>query len=110
VLENSPGEDFARRYGARLHRVDSLQQGYDLVLNKSVDALVFDRPQLRYFLQKQHNSLMAISTAEYVRQNYGFAMPLSTSLLHAVNLNLLQLEESGRVDRIVRAWLGENQE
>ena len=110
VLANSPGEVFARRHGARLRGVESLQRGYDLLSQQGVDAVIFDRPQLLYFLQQQRNSRLAVSSAEYMRQNYGFAMPLSSNLAHAVNVNLLQLAESGRVDRIVRAWLGEDQD
>jgi polar amino acid transport system substrate-binding protein len=110
VLMNSPGEVFAKRWGARLRGVESLQEGYTLLKQKSVDAFVFDRPQLLYFLQQRHDSSVAVSNAEYMRQNYGFALPLSSTLMHEINVILLQLEESGRVDRIVRSWLGEAQE
>lgn len=110
VLANSPGEEFARRYGASLRGVASLQSAYQLLNSRAVDAVVFDRPQLLYFLQRQHDPDLAVSSTEYIRQNYGFALPLSSKMLHALNVNLLQLEETGRVDRIVRAWLGENQE
>ena len=110
VLEHSPGEEFARRYGASLRPVESLESGYDLLRNETVDALVFDRPQLLYYMQHHRDPRLSASTAEYVRQNYGFAMPLASDLLHPMNVNLLQLEESGRVDRIVRAWLGQGQE
>jgi polar amino acid transport system substrate-binding protein len=110
VLADSPGETFARRYGARLRGVGSLQQGYTLLKQRAVDALVFDRPQLEFFLNQQHDSNVALSDAEYDHQNYGFALQLNSTLVHQMNLNLLQLEESGRMDRIVRAWLGEQQD
>ena len=110
VLTHSPGEEFARRYGARARGVESLQRGYELLRDQAVDAVVFDRPQLLYFLQHHRDSHLTASSAEYVRQNYGFAMPLGSDLAHPMNVNLLQLEEGGRVDRIVRSWLGENQD
>jgi polar amino acid transport system substrate-binding protein len=110
VLDDSPGQQFAKRYGARLRLVETLQNGYDLLSQETVDAVVFDRPQLLYFLQHHRDSHLAVSNAEYMRQNYGFAVPLSSTLAHPMNVNLLRLEESGRVDRIVRAWLGENQD
>ncbi|MGH9609819.1 MAG: transporter substrate-binding domain-containing protein [Bryobacteraceae bacterium] len=110
VLKDSPGQGFARDNGARLVPVHSLAGGYNLLVEHKADALVFDRPQLRYFLQQQHNAGLAVSQAEYMRQNYGFAFPLSSNRVRTVNLDLLQLEESGRVDRIVRAWLGDEQQ
>jgi polar amino acid transport system substrate-binding protein len=106
VIANSPGQSLSERYGATIRPVESLEQGYSLLQNGEVDAIVFDRPQLRYLMREKHEPKFAVSSAEYMRQNYGFAMPVGTTLLHSVNINLLQLEESGRVDRIVRAWLG----
>jgi polar amino acid transport system substrate-binding protein len=110
VLSDSPGQEFARRYGADLRGVESLARGYQLLNRGAVDAVVFDRPQLLYFLQHQHNQDLTVSNAEYMRQNYGFALPLTSTLLHPINVTLLQLEESGRVDRIVREWLGESEQ
>lgn len=110
VLSNSPGEVFGRRYGARLRGVESLDKGFDLLDQGAVDAVVFDRPQLLYFLQQRHDPHLSVATAEYMRQNYGFAVSLSSDLAHAMNVNLLQLKESGRVDRIIEAWLGEDQD
>lgn len=108
AVVGSPGETFARSYGAQVIRITSLQQGYEQVARRSADAFVFDRPQLLYSLRKQHDPGLAVSKAEYMRQSYGFAFPLSSPLVHTVNMNLLRLEESGRVDRIVRAWLGDD--
>ena len=109
-LTGSPAEDFARRYGARVRGIESLEQGYQLLRDQAVDAVVFDRPQLLYFLQHHRDSRLSISTAEYMQQNYGFALPLGSQLAHPINVNLLQLQEAGRVERIVRAWLGQTQE
>ena len=96
MLTNSPGEQFARRYGARLQGVETLQLGYDLLSRQAVDAVVFDRPRLLVFLQERRDSHMAVSNAEYMRQNYGFALPLGSALAHPMNVSLLQLQESGR--------------
>lgn len=108
VLKNSPGEEFARDYGARVRGIESLQSGYNLLTQLAVDAVVFDRPQLLYLLQQHVDSRLAVSTAEYRRQNYSFAVALSSTLVSPLNVHLLQLEESGRVDKIVQSWLGED--
>lgn len=107
VVPGTPGADFARRYGAEIVNVQSMQEGYKLLHRRSAQAIVFDRPQLLYFGTQQHDSAEAVSKAEYEHQGYAFAFPSSSALLHPVNLSLLRLEESGRVDRIVREWLGD---
>ena len=94
-----------------MREVETLQQAYDLLNQREVDSVVFDRPQLLYYLQRQRNAAMAVSGAQYMPQNYGFAMPnASADLAHTMNVHLLGLEESGRVARIGRNWLGESKE
>lgn len=109
VVTGSPADQFVKRYGAHPVAIESLQQGYDMLKNKQADAVVYDRPQLLYFLKQHHDKSVAVSVAEYDRQGYGFAMPLQTTLLHAINVGLLQMNESGRVGRIVSEWLGEKE-
>ncbi len=110
VEPDSPGEEFAKRYGAKVVNVSSVEQGYRLIGNNSADAMVFDRPQLLYYGSKQHDVSESVSKAEYNRQAYAFAFPISSALVHTVNVSLLSLEESGRVDRIVKEWLGDQGE
>jgi polar amino acid transport system substrate-binding protein len=106
VLANSPGEGFARDNGAWLRAVNSLDEAYGLLTNRSVAAVVFGRPQLLYLLQVHRDSQLAVSSAEYQHENYAFAVPLSSELMSSLNVNLLQLQEIGRVDKIVADWLG----
>jgi polar amino acid transport system substrate-binding protein len=110
TLANSPGADFARRYGAHVREVDSLQAGYDLLSRRTVAAVVFDRPQLLYLSRQQPDSQVVVSAAEYSRQNYSFALPLSSELTPELSVNLLQMEESGRVEKIIEDWLGEDRQ
>jgi polar amino acid transport system substrate-binding protein len=109
VVAGSPAEVFVNKYGAKNVPVETLKQGYDLLKKRQVDAVVFDRPQILYFLKEHHDNSVAVSTAEYVRQGYGFVFPLKTNLLHSMDIALLQLQESGRADRIVDEWLGEDE-
>lgn len=110
VIQGSPAEYFTKLHGGKVVYVNTLQQGYILLKNKQVDAVVFDRPQLLYFLELHHDDGVSVSPYEYDHNGYGFALPLQTSLLHKLNVNLLQLEELGRVNRIINAWLGEGEE
>ena len=108
VVTGSTAGVFARRYGAQIVNVSSIAEGAELVRRHSVQGMVFDRPELLYFQTQHHDSLESVSKAEYDHQGYAFAFPLSSqALIHTVNLHLLRMEESGRTDRIVHEWLGE---
>jgi polar amino acid transport system substrate-binding protein len=110
ALADSPGEAFASRYGARVRRVGSLDEGYTLLQQRAVVALVFDRPQLQYLLRQRPDPALAMSSAEYAHQNYAFALAPGSALIPELSMQLLRLEESGRTARIVSAWLGEDDE
>jgi len=109
VVANSPSEDFAREYGAKITEVQSLNEAYNQLKNKKVDAVIYDRPQLLYFLQQRNDKSIAVSVAEYLRQGYGFALPLNTEIQHELNVQLLYMQESGQSDRIIHEWLGNRQ-
>lgn len=110
VVTNSPAENFAREYGAKIVEISSLKKGYDLLKNKKVDAVIYDRPQLLYFLQQRHDKSVSVSIAEYLRQGYGFALPLNTEIQHNLNVQLLYMQESGQTDRIINEWLGNREQ
>lgn len=107
VVPGTPGAGFAQSYGAKLVNVSNIQEGFDLVHRHSAQAMVFDRPQLLYYKTQQHKLDEAISKAEYEHQGYAFAFAQGAPLVHTVNISLLRLEESGRAERIVREWLGD---
>jgi polar amino acid transport system substrate-binding protein len=106
AVPGSPSEALARRYGAASVTIESPEEGYRLLKSRRVDAVVYDRPQLLYFLKEHPDEDVAVSVAQYARQGYGFALPANTTRLHELNVALLGLEESGSVERIVEGWLG----
>lgn len=106
VLDDSPAEDFVKAQGGMPVPMADLQAGYDALAARQVKAVVFDRPQLLYFLKQNHNSDMAVSQAQFEPQGYGFAFPVDEPLVRKVDVQLLRLKESGRLDKIIREWLG----
>lgn len=105
VLE-SPAEDFVRQNGGKVINIENIAQGYQMLKNKKVDAVVFDRPQLQYYLKEHPDENASVSGAEYQRQGYGFAFSLREKNMHEINVALLNLKESGTIERITRKWLG----
>lgn len=103
----SPSEDFVQGYGGRIRGIKNLDEGYQLLLSKKVNAVVFDRSQLQYYLKQHPDPDVTISTAEYQRQGYGFAFSLKEKHLHEVNLALLEMMELGGIDKILEEWLGQ---
>ncbi len=110
VIKDSPAESFIEEYNAIPVRVNSLEEGYKILKNKEVTAVVYDRPQMKYFLKKNGDEKMHLSKAEYYKQGYGFATSLKSTLSPKINIRLLELSEQNRINRIVKAWLGDENE
>ncbi len=107
VVPDSPSEDFVKKFGGRVIPIDNVGGGFDKLSQNKVGAVVYDRPQLLYYLQQHPDYDFALSEAEYDRLGYGFAFSIDYNKTHLVDEKILQLEESGVVDQIVQDWLGE---
>lgn len=105
TVNGSPAEEFLSAYPIEEVVVENLDEAYKKLKNKTVDAVVYDRPQLLYYLKKNKDRQVQVSNAEYYKQGYGFAFPLQTKINHPVNVLLLQLSEENKIDRIIQYWL-----
>lgn len=105
VVQGTPAAIFSRHYGAKNVNVHTLEQGYDLLKRKKVDALVYDKPQLQFMLKNNNDLDVHLSLGSYDEVGYGFAMNLDSKLLHSINIALLLSEESGHSKLIIDSWL-----
>ena len=106
VLKDSPSVDFVKDYSGTVVLIDKLEQGYKLLRDKEVAAVVFDRPQIKYFLEKHPDDSLILSDTEYYKQGYGFAFPLNSNLTSMLNVDLLRFKEEGMLKVIESNWLG----
>lgn len=107
VIDGSPAEMFVRKYGGHVVLVPSLKAAFEALNQLQVAAIVYDRPQVMYYLREHPDPDVAISTAEYMPQGYGFALRKDSGLASEINIRLLRLQESGAVEGIVNTWLGD---
>jgi len=75
--------------------------------DKSVDGVVFDRPQLLFYKNKHKAENIHIPSAEYYKQGYGFAFRADSKLVNDVNLVLLRLAEDQKIEQIMAEYLGD---
>ena len=74
--------------------------------SKEVDAIVYDRPQLMYYISNHKNDDLEIAKAEYYQQVYGFAFPKESPLSYDVNRTLLELAEAQQIAEITEEFIG----
>lgn len=109
TISGSPAITFLKEYKATIIQTGGLKEAMDKLENKTVDAVVYDQPQLMYFLKEHNDDDLYIAKAEYYKQGYGFAFPLKSPLVYEVNRTLLQLAEEHVVQEIIDEYLGKPQ-
>ena len=71
-----------------------------------MSAVVYDRPQLLFYLNEHPHEDLHIATAEYFKQGYGFAFKQSEPLIFDVNRTLLQMAEENNIQEILDQYIG----
>lgn len=110
AIKDSPGADFVRRFKGRPINAENLKDALKQLREKQVDALVFDRPQLRYFLAQTAENKLSLSTEKYQQQGYGFAFQKISPYAEVLNINLLRLQEAGFLNEVEMKWLPESKD
>ncbi len=105
TILGSSSETFLNKTKARVITVSNLEEAILALENKEVDAVVFDRPQLLYYLKEHKKDNLYLSKAEYYKQGYGFAFPENSPLITDVNLAIVALSENQELQSIIHTYM-----
>ena len=105
TITSSPSEAFLKEHKAKITGVSNLMEAMTKLKNKEVDAVVYDRPQLLYYMKNHKDEDLFIAKAEYFKQGYGFAFTSDSELIYDANRMLLELAESQEISNIIDDYL-----
>ncbi|SFD39690.1 glutamine transport system substrate-binding protein [Lentibacillus persicus] len=96
--------------GAEASQFEQLDQAYLAVENGSADAILYDDPNVRYYIQTQGDSLKVVGDL-YQAEDYGIAISKGNdALVSAINDALAEIRDNGTYDEIYAKWFGEKTE
>lgn len=103
VVAGTTSEEWARE-DARCIVIDcaDIKQATLLLTSGDVDAVVYDRPNLKYHAKS--NPKVAVVGKVFGSQDLGFAFRPGDPLREKVNRALLKIRESGEAERIRKKW------
>ncbi len=93
---------------AQVREFVSLDAVYDALLEKQVDAVVFDAPAILYYVAHDGKGLAQVVGGVFHKEDYGIVFPTDSPLRKQVNEALLALRENGRYQKIYDEWFGKN--
>lgn len=76
------------------------------VADNRVDAIVYDTPILRYYVNKSFANRLKVLPGTFERQDYALAMPLDSKLRKPINEQLVKIIQSPGWQRVLETYLG----
>ncbi|MFQ6537155.1 MULTISPECIES: transporter substrate-binding domain-containing protein [Aphanothece] len=105
VVLGTTSEKWGRISGAFVKPQPTLETAVAELERRAVDAVIYDAPALRYHLRQHPHLDMRLARFILAQETYGFALRANSPLERPLDVSLLRLSRSGRIDAIQRNWL-----
>jgi polar amino acid transport system substrate-binding protein len=93
-----------RELRGQLVEVAQIQDAFQALDNKTVDAVVFDSPVLLYYAANDGKGRVTTVGGPFRKEDYGIVFPRGSPLRSQVNVVLLKMREDGTYGRIYDKW------
>lgn len=105
VVSGTTGEEWAKVYKAQLNPTAELSQAVALLKAGKVDGVVFDVPALQHYLKEHPEAPLRVAAFSLAEESYGFVLPQGSPIKNELDIALLEMQESGKLEEIVEDWL-----
>lgn len=95
---------------AQVDAYPEITEAYQALLAGHVDAVLYDMPNVQYFMQQQGEGQMKMVGERLTGEEYGIAFPKGSDLVEPVNEALATLMENGTYGDIYEKYFGERPE
>ncbi|WP_405099544.1 transporter substrate-binding domain-containing protein [Oceanobacillus sp. FSL H7-0719] len=97
--------------GAEVNEYEQMDQVYLAVENGSADAVMYDLPNIEYYISTSGEGNMKVVGDLYQAEDYGIGVtPGNEDLVAAINDALATLKDNGTYDDIYDKWFGDSEE
>ena len=97
---------YLREHNAKVVEFGRMEDMFQALLVKKVDALLLNAPALRYYEAHQGRGLVEVIGPEFNKGQLGIALPEGSPWRRRVNHALLTMHEDGTYQRIKDKWFG----
>lgn len=106
VQTGTTGEEKAKQLaGEKVRNYKTNEEVFRALKDKSVEAIIIDKPVARYFINKYHPDAVIVGNT-FETETYGIVMRRHGELTPKVNKALAELKSSGEYDKIYEKWFG----
>lgn len=105
AVKGTSGMELAERRNLRIVTAESLESGVAAVIDKKADALIFDRPALRYHLKLNPDLPVEVAPFSLAEETYGFVLRWADPLRTPLDVSILKLQREGQVETLANRLL-----
>jgi polar amino acid transport system substrate-binding protein len=106
TITGAVSADYLREHNAKVLEFAQIEEMYDALRDKKVDALLFGGPVLRYYAIREGKGLVTTVGPEFSKGDLAMAFPVGSPLRRQVNHELIAMREDGTYQRIYAKWFG----
>ncbi len=106
TVSSSSSDDFLTEAHINFKSLPSVNDGLELLRANRIDAFVYDRPLLRYLINRDFINELDIHDLVLESQSYGFALKSNSPYREKINQSLLTLIHNPAWDDVVFSYLG----
>ena len=100
-------EIYLNSIGCNVKTVKRIEDAYELLDHKKVEAVVFDMPTIKYLLKNEGKGKFKVSGQMFDRQAYGFALANGSPYRERINEALADFMRTDAYWDLHRKWFGE---
>ena len=105
VVEGTSGMELAQRGDMRIVSATNLRSAVQLLVDQKADALIFDRPAIRYHLKNNPDLALRLASFTLSEETYGFVIKPNSPLRTPMDVSILKLQRQGKVAAIANRLL-----
>jgi polar amino acid transport system substrate-binding protein len=106
VVDGTTGFEYVKNKHVYVDVFENVDAAIDALLKGEVEAVVYDAPNLLYFANGAGKGKVTVVGKIFEPQDYGLALPQGSPLREIFNRAILNLIESGELERIKLNWFG----
>lgn len=104
TTRGSTAANIVRELRAQVVEVSRIDEAYEALQNRDVDAVVFDSPVLLYYAANEGKGRVHLVGVPFRKEDYGIVFRPGNPLRRQVNATLLQLREDGTYQQLYDKW------
>ena len=105
--KGTTSENYLKKIGCDVRTVHTIDEAYDQLELKKVDAVVFDMPTIRYLVKNSGKNKFKTSGSMFDRQVYGIALVKNSPYREILNENLADFMRTDEYWDLHKKWFGD---